>query len=261
MEQRTSPDPGDEIVEHVDGDGTVIELVTRRRMRAENLLHRSVAIVVTASDGRLLVHQRAHHKDVYPGWWDVAAGGVVGVGEDDEVAAHRELREELGIDGALRFVTAATFEDDHARERCHVFAVVHDGPYRFDDGEIEAAVLVTPAELATLREQHRFLPGGLAMVLPHVAGFADPVRCSPMQRVEFTVEPFVEGQPGRHVTAPVDAVRELGIDVEFGPFGSECVAEPTRTPDVVAAIVRAAIDNAATHITIDITALDGSAGE
>ena len=68
-------------------------------MRAENLRHRSVAIIVTSSDGRLLVHRRADHKDVFPGLWDLAAGGVVAPGETYELAAERELAEELGIDG------------------------------------------------------------------------------------------------------------------------------------------------------------------
>ena len=50
---------GEEQVEHVDPDGEVVEIVSRRRMRAENLRHRSVAIVVTNRNGDLLVHRRA----------------------------------------------------------------------------------------------------------------------------------------------------------------------------------------------------------
>ena len=76
-----SVSPGDELVEHVDADGTVIEVVPRSRMRRQNLRHRSVAVIVTNSRGELLVHRRADDKDVFPGWWDLAAGGVVGVGE------------------------------------------------------------------------------------------------------------------------------------------------------------------------------------
>ena len=98
-----------ELVEHVDLRGRVIEVVTRSRMRAENLRHRSVAIIVTGSDGRLLVHRRADDKDLYPGWWDIAAGGVVGAGEDHDSAAARELAEELGVTGvALDFVAVDT---------------------------------------------------------------------------------------------------------------------------------------------------------
>jgi hypothetical protein len=38
-----------------------------------------------------------------------------------------------------------------------------------------------------------------------------------VQHLEFTIEPFVEGKPGPHVVAAVEAVSELGADVEFGP--------------------------------------------
>jgi isopentenyldiphosphate isomerase len=256
--------PGDELVEHVDDRGRVIEVVRRSRMRAENLLHRSVAIVVTSSDGRLLVHRRAEHKDVFAGWWDLAAGGVVGVGESYAEAARRELAEELGITAAeLAFVTSARHDDEHARELCHIFRVVHDGPFTFDDGEITEARYVTPTELAGLVAAVPFLPGSLRMIAPLVDGFTpalDHLRCTTVQRVEFTVEPFVEGQPGRHVTAPLDAVRELGIDVEFGPFGSGCTAPTERTAEVVGAIVRAALDHGATHVNIDVVALDPGDG-
>lgn len=154
-------------MEHVDPDGTVIEVVTRRRMRAENLLHRSVAIIVQSTDGRLLVHRRADDKDVYPGYWDLAAGGVVAAGEPSDLAAERELAEELGIgDATLEFVTEGRFEDDHAREICRVYRTVHDGPYRFDDGEVSEARLVDAQELATLMEEQPFLPGSVAMLLP-----------------------------------------------------------------------------------------------
>ena len=79
-----------------------------------------------------------------------------------------------------------------------------------------------------------------------------------MQRVEFTIEPFVEGQPGRHVTAPVEAVQAKGFAVDFGPFGSECVTPTADTPSVVAAIIEAAFANGATHVTIDVGAADAT---
>lgn len=79
-----------------------------------------------------------------------------------------------------------------------------------------------------------------------------------MQRVEFTIEPFVEGQPGRHVTASVEAVQARGFAVDFGPFGSECVTPTADTPAVVAAIIEAAFANGATHVTIDVGAADAT---
>jgi uncharacterized protein YqgV (UPF0045/DUF77 family) len=38
--------------------------------------------------------------------------------------------------------------------------------------------------------------------------------------VEFTIEPFVEGEPGPHVRAAVEAAERSGLAVDFGPFGT-----------------------------------------
>ena len=231
-------------------------------MRAENLRHRSVAIVVTNSKGQLLVHRRADDKDVFPGWWDLAAGGVVSVGESYAAAATRELAEELGITVAAPvFVTSGRHDDEHSREICHVYRVVHDGPFRFDDGEVAEARFVTPDELADLISTERFLPGSLRMIGPFVDGFGsvfDDIPSAIVHRVEFTVEPFVEGNPGRHVTEPIEALRAMGVDVDFGPFASSCVTSTERAGAVVSAIVSAALSNGATHVNIDVAAVEGS---
>lgn len=73
-----------------------------------------------------------------------------------------------------------------------------------------------------------------------------------MHRVEFTIEPFVEGQPGAHVTAPIAALEALGVDVEIGPFGSGCRVAAAASPDVVATIVRVAFEHGASHVNIDV---------
>ncbi|MFW2336257.1 hypothetical protein [Ilumatobacter sp.] len=73
-----------------------------------------------------------------------------------------------------------------------------------------------------------------------------------MQRVEFTIEPFHEGDPGPHVTAPAEALRDMDIDVQVGPFGSGCRVADDRVSDVVAAIVRIALDHGASHVNVDI---------
>ena len=36
-------------------------------------------------------------KDYCPGFIDLAAGGVIGAGEDEDISAIREVEEELGI--------------------------------------------------------------------------------------------------------------------------------------------------------------------
>lgn len=73
-----------------------------------------------------------------------------------------------------------------------------------------------------------------------------------MHRIEFTIEPFVEGRPGPHVTDAIAAIEILGIDVEVGPFGSSCVAPTERVGEVVAAVTTAATARGATHVHLDV---------
>lgn len=161
---------GEEMVEWVDDDDRLIDVVPRSRMRGENLLHRSVAIIVTTTDGRLVVQRRADTKDVYPGWWDIGAGGVLTAGEAPAEAATRELHEELGVHAAPRFVGIERYDDEHIRELCRVFRVVHDGPFTPTDGEAVEIRAVDAAAFAELGAA-AFLPSSLAMLLHHVPGF------------------------------------------------------------------------------------------
>jgi uncharacterized protein YqgV (UPF0045/DUF77 family) len=75
-------------------------------------------------------------------------------------------------------------------------------------------------------------------------------------QLEFTVEPFVEGNPGPHVTAAVRAAEAVGGAVEFGPFGSSCSAPTDTMPQVIAELVRAAFSNGASHVTMHVARPD-----
>ncbi len=158
-----------ELVDVVDDDDLVVATVPRAVMRAQRLQHRGVSIAVFATDGRLLVHRRADTKDVWPGQWDIAAGGVVAAGETYEDAARRELAEELGIAvpiEAFEPLGRARFVDDAVAVIAAGFRVVHDGPFTFTDGEIAEVRWVTWSELDALRAVHAFVPDSIALLLP-----------------------------------------------------------------------------------------------
>ena len=90
----------DEVVAlYTPGDlsGTVVGVATRGEVRARNLPHAATAVLLRDQDGRVYVHRRTNTKDVYPGLHDAFAGGVVAAGEAPDVAAVRELAEELGV--------------------------------------------------------------------------------------------------------------------------------------------------------------------
>ncbi|MEO6125565.1 MAG: NUDIX domain-containing protein [Ilumatobacteraceae bacterium] len=159
-------DPGDELVDIVDEQDNVIDVVTRRRMRAEVLRHRAVYIAVQGTDGRLLVHQRSFAKDVRPGAWDIAVGGVVGSGESYDEAAGRELAEEIGVVGVTPVpIGGGTFADQYYELIGRCYHVVHDGPFTFADGEVIAARWVDVDGLAELLRDHDVVRDSVALLL------------------------------------------------------------------------------------------------
>jgi 8-oxo-dGTP pyrophosphatase MutT (NUDIX family) len=156
-------DPGDELVEIVDDEDRVIEVVPRRVMRALSARHRCTYVFVLDRHGRVYVHRRTTTKDIYPGYLDVCAGGVNAVGETYEVAAARELEEELGVtaEPTLRFVARY----DGADGRCFggVFDVAWDGPIVWQPEEVVEGAFHTFQEIDAMREREPFCPDGLEM--------------------------------------------------------------------------------------------------
>ena len=161
---------GDELVDVVDEFDQVVQVVPRRVMRADRLRHRAVFIAVVDGAGRLLVHRRSPHKDVWPSWCDIAVGGVVGAGENYIDAAHRELAEEIGVSTAtleeIDLGESRTYEDDQVSLMARCYVVTSSGPFTFDDGEVVEAWWVHRDGLDDLLRRERFLPDSLALLLP-----------------------------------------------------------------------------------------------
>lgn len=165
----------DELVEVVDEGGRVLRLVTRAAMRAGNLRHRTVAVVVVTAAGELVAHRRAGWKDVWPGRWDVCFGGVAGVGEAWEAAAARELAEEAGVavpPVALRSLGGGTYADADVTCVARVFLAVHEGPFTPADGEVAELVRVPLAGLDGWLAGRSLCPDSAAVVVPLVRALA-----------------------------------------------------------------------------------------
>lgn len=148
----------------VDSDDTVIGQATRRRMRAERLRHRAVFVMVRDSHDRLLIHRRSDGKDLWPGRWDIAVGGVVAAGESYDEAAHRELAEEVGIVGvALAPLGRSTYADDDVDIIGACYFGRTDDPVHFADGEVAEAHWVDSVALAERLAAESFVPDSIAL--------------------------------------------------------------------------------------------------
>lgn len=167
--------PANELVDIVDEEDRVVGRRPRAEVRRDNLPHRSVYVLVFNHRGELFVHQRTHTKDIYPGYQDVAIGGVLHAGEGYAEAAARELSEELGVSGATpQPLFAIRYHDAITTVNGMVFRWIHDGPFALQATEIISGEFVDPGVLRTRMLEVPFCPDGAAVLAQYHARVATP---------------------------------------------------------------------------------------
>ena len=160
----------EELITVVDEDNIEVGVCTRSVMRAERLIHRASYILVFDHRGRLFIQKRTISKDIYPGYYDVAAGGVVLAGESYEDSAERELFEEMGIRAPLTFRFDHFHDDPENRVWGRVFTCVHDGPMILQADEVASGEFRTVAEVLAMSLNMPFTPDGVEILQNCLAG-------------------------------------------------------------------------------------------
>jgi isopentenyldiphosphate isomerase len=167
-------DPDREIVQIVDENDREIGAVARHIMREQRLIHRASYILVFNSRGELFVQKRTITKDVYPGYWDVAAGGVVLAGESYEESARRELAEELGVQARLTPLFSHYYSDADNRVWGRIFTCIHDGPFMLQPEEVEYGRFMTTAQALAMSKKEPFTPDGIQILARATASASNP---------------------------------------------------------------------------------------
>lgn len=121
--------------------GTMGKLAAHR----EGLLHRAISVFIFDHQGRLLLHRRAAHKYHSASLWTNTCCSHPRPGERAMEAAHRRLREEMGMKAELSFTFSfqyrAVFDNGLTEhEFDHVFI-----------GHSSAIPAPNPAEVASYR--------------------------------------------------------------------------------------------------------------
>jgi len=156
--------PGDELVDVIDDEGNTIATVTRKEVRERRLPHRCTYLLIFNQRGELFIHLRTASKDVYPSYWDVTVGGVLGPGESFDAGARREVSEELGINIEPEQLFPFRYADASSVVQAMVYRVVHDGPFRLQPEEIVRGEFVPVTEIAARTASGPFCPDGLAVL-------------------------------------------------------------------------------------------------
>lgn len=146
-------DKQSEVYDVIDSADRVIGQATRGDVHKDpSLVHRCIVILVFRN-GELFLQKRSMTKDSFPGIWTCSVAGHVDSGESYEIAAARELGEELGIKAVrpLTLIDEKVMHYARETERTRFF--------RYDD-DTETPVVLDPNETS----EGRFFPVTTALL-------------------------------------------------------------------------------------------------
>ena len=155
----------EEVLDVVDRDDRVVGQAPRGEVYARGLLHRCVFVQVRNDAGEIFTHRRTASKLVFPSYYDMFVGGVLGAGEGYAEAALREAEEELGVSGLAQPVPLFKFlyEGPGGAWWSYVHEVGCDLPVRPQESEVGWWTFLPEAELArrAVAGEWPWVPDGL----------------------------------------------------------------------------------------------------
>lgn len=158
-----------ELIAWVDDNDQLLGALPRAQLREKGLIGRGTYILLFNSAGELCVHRRTESKAIYPGYWDVAAGGMVQADESFAESAARELEEELGVSGVeLTAHERFFFDQPGNRLWCAVFSAVWDGPLRLQPEEVSEARFLPIEQALADSWQQPYCPDSLAALQRYI---------------------------------------------------------------------------------------------
>ena len=89
----------DELIDILDDNGNRTgKSCLKSVAHQKGYLHPTVHIWIYTADKKILLQKRAATKKVFPGLWDISVAGHIAAGEAYEIAALREIKEEIALD-------------------------------------------------------------------------------------------------------------------------------------------------------------------
>lgn len=136
-------DNQNEIFDVVNENDQVIGKTTRgETYKNKNLIHRSIYVAVFNNKGEIFMQQRSATKDTDPLIWTISCTGHVASGDTYELAARRELKEELGVDLSLEYVDKFVVRFPKETEITTLYTGYFDGSFILHPEEIKQGLYI-----------------------------------------------------------------------------------------------------------------------
>lgn len=160
----------DELLDLVNEKDEVIGTVWKSEAHKDpTKIHREIAIAVFNDRGETLFQRRSLKKTLDPGMWQLTAAGHVGAGELPEVAAVREVEEEVGIDVKPVFVNKELIRNNNQSRFFYIYySLVKGNPKAIlQEDEVADSLWILPDEIKSfgVKNNYQIDPKSLRFVV------------------------------------------------------------------------------------------------
>ena len=156
------------LIDAVDELNRPIGTVERNRALQTGVNFRTVHILVTDDEGRLLVQQLSATRERHALRWGSSVAGYLYAGESYEQGAARRVREELGISPCLHWVGVTSMLDEEATKFVGVFTSRASDARLVDSGHVAALEYWSQETVSDMIHNH---PARLTDTFRHVLDF------------------------------------------------------------------------------------------
>jgi len=136
----------------VDEKGKNISFASRKEIYSKKLRHKIVHVLVFDESGKLACQVRSSKMGFCPGCYSTSVGGHVEGGELPEDAAKREMKEEIGKSGELKFIFSDWFEINGLKKLLFVYKSKVFPPFKLNKREVDRIEYLTYDEIRQIKD-------------------------------------------------------------------------------------------------------------
>ncbi|WP_170075592.1 NUDIX hydrolase [Paraclostridium dentum] len=136
------------------------ETMVRGNQFKENTYHLVVHVCIFNLEGKMLIQQRQPFKDGWPNMWDITVGGSAISGDTSQLAAEREVYEEIGYKLSLDGIRPSlTINFDKGFDDIYLIQKDIDiSKLKLQYEEVQSVKWVSKEEILSMIDEEIFIP-------------------------------------------------------------------------------------------------------
>jgi len=136
----------------------VIKTADTTDIHKNNLLHRSVHVIIVDSKGRFFCRKINSASPLYANYWSTATGAHVLANHNTLETAYSSIKDMLGIHTDLKFIGDIHISDNVENEISSTYIGNFDGPFNLNGDKVADGKFFTEEELNNLFKSEKVTP-------------------------------------------------------------------------------------------------------